>query len=121
MMLDKIPTFTSCLEERGGVAQVYVRDWPGLRLPAGVTLPTMLEYGWGLPIPMLDLSCGETGIRATLSFNQTPFDTFVPWEAVVAIAPRGRGVVVCWENYSAGAPFEQVSPRPPAPRSRPAL
>jgi stringent starvation protein B len=53
-----------------------------------------LDYGYGLVPPIPDLSVGEDGIRATLSFNRAPFQTFVPWSAVFLIADfAGRGAV----------------------------
>ena len=41
------------------------------------------EYGLDMLIPIPDLKVTDEGISATLSFNRTPYTTFVPWEAVV--------------------------------------
>ena len=97
-MINKMPFFAQCLED-GGTAQVYVRRLPGLDIPAEVETPAMLEYGWNLPIPIPDLRWDLEGIRATLSFSQTPYKTRVPWEAIVAIAPKGQGCIVAWDQY----------------------
>jgi hypothetical protein len=78
-----------------------------------------------MPIPIPDLKWDTRGISATLSFDQSPFATFVPWEAVVAIGPKGQGVVVSWEFYVPALVQEAVDPRPAAPettkRARPTL
>jgi hypothetical protein len=96
MMIDKQDFFARCLED-GGVAQVYVHRLPGLDIPASVATPLMLEYGWSQPIQIPDLRWTDQGIYATLSFNQTPYPTFVPWSTVVAISPKGQGVIVAWD------------------------
>jgi hypothetical protein len=49
-----------------------------------------LVYGLNQPKPIPDLECGEDGIRATLSFSNSPHLTFVPYEAIVAM--RGDGL-----------------------------
>lgn len=40
------------------------------------------DYGTSMPVPIEDLDIGDLGISATLSFNRTPFKTFLPWDAV---------------------------------------
>ena len=47
-----------------------------------------LDYDPGAVIPIVDLNTDDVGISATLSFDRTPCKTFVPWEAVLGIAPR---------------------------------
>ncbi len=62
--------------------------------PASAVVPKHLRndaklsflYGDGLPIPIADLEVSEEGLRATLSFDRTPHETFVPWSAVIAIS-----------------------------------
>ena len=44
-----------------------------------------LEYGLDMPLPIDDLRITDEGISATLSFSRIPFQTYVPWEAVVSI------------------------------------
>jgi stringent starvation protein B len=44
-----------------------------------------LQFGFNMPIPIPDLYLGDTGISGTLSFKGTPFECFVPWEAVFAL------------------------------------
>ena len=48
----------------------------------------VLDYDRFAAIPIPDLETTEHGIRATLSFSRTPIATFVPWSAVVAMAPK---------------------------------
>jgi hypothetical protein len=119
MMIEKKSFFERCLED-GGVAQVYVHRLPGLDLPTNIKTPTMLEYGWSQPIKIPDLTWSDQGISATLSFDQTPYATFVPWSAVVAIAPKGQGLVVAWYYNVPGSVQDEVTLQPavstPAPK-----
>ena len=57
---------------------------------------TVLVYGLDLATPIEDLLVTDEGVSATLSFQRTPTDTFVPWTALAMIQgvrkrPRQRG------------------------------
>jgi hypothetical protein len=68
----------------------------GVRLPDRLlgSGNVRLDYGYGLSPPIADLVVDERGIQATLSFNRTPFLTFVPWASVFLIADfDGNGAV----------------------------
>src|SRR3954471_2142711 len=79
--------------------------WTSLHLDArraGVIVPPhlrgephlVLQYGYDLPIPILDLEVDEHGVHATLSFSKNPQRTVVPWSAVYVVACEdGRGVL----------------------------
>jgi len=79
--------------------------WTSLHLDArrdGVEVPPylrkeahlVLQYGFDLPIPIPDLHVDDIGVKATLSFSQTPHPTFVPWSAVYVVAcDDGRGIL----------------------------
>ena len=78
-----------------GEVAVYVDGRrAGVILPGTLnTLPiVVLTYGPALPVPITDLKLEEGGIRATLSFNRTPMETFVPWDAVWAVAGPGGAI-----------------------------
>lgn len=45
----------------------------------------VLHYPLHPVIPIPDLRADSTGISATLSFDQTPHKTFVPWTAVLGL------------------------------------
>ena len=70
------------------------------RLP-GVLLPNklrskadcMLQIGYNMPVPIPDLLVDEIGISGTLSFNQTPFFCFIPWDAIYRL-DGDDGVVI---------------------------
>src|ERR1700690_3102192 len=68
---------------------VYVADPSSCRgVPPEIYTPghlLVLEYGLSMPNPISNFKVDDDGIYATLSFNQTPTDTFVPWFTVVAI------------------------------------
>lgn len=60
----------------------------GVMLPDSVRQAdkvTILQYGYQLPIPIVDLNIDDEGIGATLSFGRVPSRTFVPWAAVFMI------------------------------------
>ena len=48
----------------------------------------ILDYDPDAIVPINDLRTDEEGITATLSFDRTPCQTFVPWKAVIGISPR---------------------------------
>jgi hypothetical protein len=77
--------------------EVMVFDVPGLIAPSFLQYPTVFRYGLNMPNPIPDLVCDEHGISATLSFNQTPHETFVPWAAVLGILLKYRGIGISWQ------------------------
>lgn len=72
-----------------------VKPCPGLVLPERV-MPTegtcaVLLYGIDFAVnPIPDLVVGPDGIRATLSFDREPCQTFVPWGAVAGFSMEGQ-------------------------------
>lgn len=56
---------------------------------------TILQLGYGMPIPMLDLELLEDRLTVTLSFNRRPYRVSVPWGAVLFVgsSQTKRGVV----------------------------
>ena len=44
-----------------------------------------LEYGLDLPVPIDDIRITDDGVSATLSFSRHPYQTHVPWEAMLSI------------------------------------
>jgi len=56
--------------------------YPGVRLPSHVVAShpdhLVLDYPADPKIPITDLQLTPTGISATLSFNRTPYQTFIP-------------------------------------------
>jgi hypothetical protein len=94
--LDKISVFEEGLNDP--TVEVHLHRVPGLLAPEFLVYPTMFEYGLNMPNPIADLLYDNVGIRATLSFNQKPYITFVPWKAVWAICLPHRGVLVQWKN-----------------------
>ena len=117
MILSKSSVFASCLND-GYTVQVQVESSPGLELPSFLKLPLILEYGLNMPNPIQELHWGEDGIHATLSFNQEPFDTFVPWNSVVAMTAKGLDAIVLWKRHSTSTPMLSV---PPPDKSKPTL
>jgi hypothetical protein len=56
-----------------------------------------LEMAQGMPTPIRDLVVDAEGLRVTLSFNRTPFDVAVPWDAVFAMNDiAGNGI--CFDD-----------------------
>lgn len=119
-------------------ARVYLdarRD--GVKLPAHLRAEPQLrlDYSYGFHPPIPDLVVNDEGIAATLSFNQRPQPTFIPWAAIYLIADYdGNGAV--WQDDIPGEVLERVAaaldkqpmsapaegpPSPPADKARPKL
>jgi hypothetical protein len=91
----KIEVMRALLEHAEAQVHFDARK-PGVELPDRLlgSPNVRLDYGYSLVPPIPDLTVDENGIRATLSFNRVPFETFVPWDAVFLIADfSGRGAV----------------------------
>jgi hypothetical protein len=60
---------------------------PGVEVPMHFQHQShlLLQIGHHLPIPIPDLEISETGVQATLTFQQVPHRCEIPWEAVFAI------------------------------------
>ena len=114
MLIDKMTFFAQCLDDCG-VAEVYVQHVPGLDVPATVAIPAKLEYGWNMPVRIHDLTWNAVGISATLSFDQTPYETFVPWTSIIAMAPKGQGLIVAWDFCVPASVQNKVTLLPSAP------
>lgn len=74
---------------RGGVRVALHGRAAGVELPEQIRDldPLVLEYGLDLPTPIPDIEASDDGISATLSFSRTPYKTFIPWDAVIGMAP----------------------------------
>ena len=89
---------TSCGDDPAGVFE-HLLCHGGVKVgldgcAAGVLLPddvrasqVVLMYELEPVVPIPDLQVDDTGIRATLSFSRTPYETFVPWTAVIGMVP----------------------------------
>ena len=62
--------------------------FPGLVVPGHLRSGTfVLMYDACPVVPIPDLRLTDLGIEATLSFDRTPRETFVPWEAIDGMGP----------------------------------
>jgi len=75
--------FLAMLQE--GPVAVLVAAHKEVVVADTVAMPCVLHYGLNMPVPIPNFQITDQGIVAILSFNRTPWETFVPWEAVVAI------------------------------------
>ncbi len=69
----------------GVIIAILDRRFPGLIIPDYLRTeegPLILRYDANPPIPIPDLELTQAGISATLSFQRSPYKTFVPWEAI---------------------------------------
>jgi stringent starvation protein B len=69
---------------------------PGVKIPPELTdtRHLVLQYGRDMPIPIPDLTVGDDGISATLSFARMPHRTFIPWSAIYIVScTDGRGIL----------------------------
>jgi hypothetical protein len=89
---------------------IFEPDAPGVEIPVSVKKPMLdeegrstdkhamvvFDYGLDMPKPIDDLDVSDDGIRATLSINNEPHATFVPWNAIVHIAMKDNSFVASW-------------------------
>lgn len=74
--------------DKGGVLVAVDLSKPGCELPLSATRNSkhlVLHYDQTPVIPITNLVADKDGIRAVLSFERTPYRTFVPWENVLAM------------------------------------
>lgn len=85
--MNKLDTFGHMLKTGNVVVVVLDSRRPDVELPAEhKSAPGLvLHYGLNMARPIPDLFADEEGISGTLSFNQCPVQTFVPWSAVYAM------------------------------------
>jgi hypothetical protein len=78
-----------------GVRLVVNTSTGGLRLPLHLYDEARIALVYELEpvVPIPDLEVTAEGVRATLSFDRTPFATFVPWGAVLAMRPMHQELV----------------------------
>jgi hypothetical protein len=115
--LDKRTIFEEGLKDPE--VEVHVLEAPGLVAPPTLKYPTMFVYGLNMPNPVRDLTCDDLGIKAILSFNQEPHETFVPWSAVLAIVLKYRGVAISWKQDSPeNTPYSAPIDIPPSPTTQ---
>jgi stringent starvation protein B len=82
---------------KDGWVTVYIdARRPGVAVPDHLRAETrlVLQYGLNMPVPVEDLEVTDEGVKATLSFSRTPWQTMIPWSAIYVIAcTDGRGVL----------------------------
>lgn len=62
--------------------------FPGIIVPGHLRSGTfILMYDACPVVPIPDLRLTDLGIEATLSFDRSPHETFVPWEAIDGMGP----------------------------------
>lgn len=68
----------------------------GVALPEGLRANprVVLDIGYDMPVPIIDLEVDDQGIHCTLSFQREPFSCRIPWAAVYCIIDaEQRGAV----------------------------
>lgn len=56
-----------------------------LHFKQGGSSELTLQFGFNMPKPIPDLEWDDDGVRATLSFSNSPFYCVIPWAAVYSI------------------------------------
>lgn len=85
--------FEAALSE--GTIQVTIIAVPRLDVPAPIRIDgTVLDYGDNMAKPIPDLETTNDGISATLSFQNKPIKTFVPWSAIVRMQMAGKFIAL---------------------------
>jgi hypothetical protein len=92
-------------------------------IPENTVDLNQLDYGLNLANPILDFVVNDKGISAILSFNQVPTQTFVPWEALVALYSSPGAFCCAWPCDKMGvhvSVFKNEHPLNAAPSPPPA-
>jgi hypothetical protein len=84
--------FEKLYTEGGACITVLNANFPGLVVPSNVRhlCPLVLRYDVDPIVRIPDLVLTDLGLEATLSFNRSPFKTFVPWEAIDGMNDTGK-------------------------------
>lgn len=100
MSISQKEIFEKLLQD-GKVSVTFIFDAPKVIIPEYIkenirskVSYLIFDYGLDLPNPIPDLEIKESGILATLSFDRTPYKTFVPWESIIGIS--NKDVFVTW-------------------------
>ncbi len=104
-MLPKREAMESLLEQGDVLLQLDPRA-EGVQVPDcfGNQPMLVLRIGLEMPIPIPDLQIDDEGVRATLSFDRTPHEVVLPWEAIFGmVTERGRGLL-----WTADVPLEII-------------
>ena len=115
--------------------QIVVRPSLCKGIPGHPADLNTLDYGLNKPIPIEDFVVDETGIKAILSFNQKPQETFVPWEAMVVLYCEACMFHCAWGSDNMGihialyknehpitnSPSSPPDPSPTSPATKPKL
>jgi hypothetical protein len=117
MAPDKLSVMVELLKD----AWVYVHLDPRRE---GVVLPdflreqprVVLQYGYNMPVPIVDLMVDEQGIGATLSFRRVAQGTFIPWSAVFALTDGEKRGMVWEEDVPKDLDLESEAAAPPPPK-----
>jgi stringent starvation protein B len=114
---DKRAFFTHMLGEYAVVRVHFAGLQEGVRMPDSKKNEYVIfEYGWNMPTPIQDLLPNAHGIFATLLFSGTKFQTFVPWDAVFAIADKDSGKGIVWPSeMPPGLLTKDATPAPARP------
>jgi len=89
----------------------------------GVELPehlktdpaVVLQLGYQLAVPIVDLTVDDAGVSATLSFRRTPFHCKIPWPAIYGMAGAdGRGMLFP-DDVPPDLEEARTAARPPEP------
>lgn len=120
-MIDKQKAFLFLLEQ-APVVRVWVNNQhPGAVLPKSLhpCMAVALDLGLNMPRPIPDLQATEAGIVATLSFEGSPFQVYIPWKNVCVMGvgmPDDAEAEFVWKD---DIPRESGMPAPPsAPTAR---
>jgi hypothetical protein len=127
LQITKAMFFVSRISETGVISVYFDTRKPHIVLPPDLSAESLLkqkrspilslDYGLALPIAIPSIEVNDAGIRAMLSFRGTPFDTFVPWDAVFAMQGGSDEAIIHLDE----PPPELAAPKPPPKPQIPAL
>lgn len=99
------------LEELDYILVVVNPAHPEVELPRPLResgQPVALHIGFRMAVPIPDLTVGEAGIEATLSFNRSPHHCRLPWSSIVQITVDDEHLVwLCPDAVARGEARER--------------
>lgn len=77
----------------------------------------VLQIGLNMPIAIMDLDVGDTGVSCTLSFSRSPFWCHIPWHAIFALrAEKDHRGMVWPDDVPPDSQLLRASPAAPKPQ-----
>lgn len=130
--LTKAMFFVTRISESGVITVLFDTRKPHVVMPPELSAENLLrqkrspilslDYGLALPVAIPSIEVNDAGVRATLSFRDTPHDTFIPWDAIFAMQGGSDAEIIAFDaapsDLMQKTPAERPAPKPEIPASK---